>query len=382
MSRKPLASVVVLFMVFGALAAKAEYVAYSVDGSDRTPLPAAIDDIEAEHLVNLEWGDYAGRRARVGVLEVSNRSSAATFSVRGAGGSIDFSSSATGIPVDGIEAIVIDAMNRTGRFRLVERTELASVLGEQDLASSGRVAAPSGAKTGSVLGAEYLVQFVITDYQPDTEGRDIGVGGLLASKVPVLGGVKVKNREGRVGMNLRVIDATTSEITFTKQIESSIKESGLAFGGAGVIGDLGLGGFMSNYAKTPIGQAVIAGVNEAVYELVKQVGARPAEGSVVKADANEVFLNLGSDQVSIGERLSIYRKGEELIDPETGISLGGDRTMLGDVEVVRVEEKFSIARPLSLASAPERGDAVVSQAAAPTMEYASRWDPPRGRRRR
>ena len=360
----------------------ADYLAYAVDGSDRTPLPADIDGIDSEHLVNLEWGDYAGRRARVGVLEVGNRSSASTFSVRGMGGSIDFSSSNTGIPVDGIEAIVIDAMNRSGRFRLVERTELDSVLGEQDLASSGRVAKPSGAKTGSVLGAEYLVQFVITDYQPDTQGRDIGVGGLLAKKVPLLGGVKVKNREGRVGMNLRVIDATTSEITFTKQIESAIKESGLAFGGASVIGDLGLGGFMSKYAETPIGQAVIAGINKAVYELAKQVGARPAEGSVVKADPNEIFLNLGSDQVSVGERLSIYRKGEELIDPETGISLGGDRTMLGDVEIVRVEDKFSIARPVSLASAPERGDSAVSQAAAPSIEYASNWNPPGKRKRR
>ena len=36
---------------------------------------------------------------------------------------------------------------------------------------------------------------------------------------------------------------------------------------------------MSQYAKTPIGQAVIAGVNEAVFEIVGQVGARPAEGS-------------------------------------------------------------------------------------------------------
>lgn len=360
----------------------AEYVAFSAVDSDRIPLPANIDNIDAEYLVNLEWGRYSGRRARAGVLEVANQSSASTFRIRGAGGDIDFSSSATGIPVDGIEAIVIDAMNRTGRFRLVERTQLGSVLSEQDLASSGRVATPSGAKTGSVLGAEYLVQLVVTDYQPDTEGRDIGVGGLLKNKVPLLGGVKIKNREGRVGMNLRLIDATTSEITFTKQIESTIRESGLAFGGGGIVGDLGLGGFMSNFSKTPIGQAVIAGVNEAVFELVKQVGTRPAEGSVIKADATEVYVNLGADQVSVGERLTAYRKGEELIDPDTGISLGGSRSELGDLEVVRVEEKFSIARPLNVNAIPDRGDPVVSQTAPPSMEYASSWNPPGNRRRR
>ena len=186
----------------------ADYVAYSVSESgERTPLPSYIDDIEAKHLVNIEWGGYSGRRTRAGVLEVENRSSATTFSVQGYGGQIDFSSLDTGIPVDGIEAIVIDAMNRSGRFRLVERTQLGSVLDEQDLAASGRVAQPSGAATGKILGAEVLVQLEITDYQPGTSGKDIGVGGLLAKDIPLLGGVKIKNREGRLGLNLRMIDA-------------------------------------------------------------------------------------------------------------------------------------------------------------------------------
>ena len=47
-------------------------------------------------------------------------------------------------------------------------------LGEQDLASSGRVAAPSGAATGQVLGAEILVQVVITDYEEKTSGSTTG----------------------------------------------------------------------------------------------------------------------------------------------------------------------------------------------------------------
>ena len=362
--------------------AMAGYVAYSVsEGGERSPLPSHIDDIDAKHLVNIEWGDYNGRRTRAGVLDVENKSSATTFSVRGYGGQIDFSSLDTGIPVDGIEAIVIDAMNRTGRFRLVERTELGSVLDEQDLATSGRIAKPSGAATGKILGAEVLVQLVITDYQPGTSGKDIGVGGLLGKKVPLLGGVKVKKREGRLGLNLRLIDAETSEITFSKQIESVIKESGLAFGGAAIIDDLGLGGFMSQYAETPIGQAVIAGVNEAVFEIVKQVGARPAEGSVIKADAGAIYVNLGKDQVSVGERLTAYSKGEELIDPETGISLGGSRTELGEMEVTKVEEKFAIASPVNLSSLPSRGDPVVSRQAPPTMEYASSFDVP-GKRRK
>lgn len=357
--------------------AVADYVAYSVGKQDRSPLPEQVDQIATKYLLNIEWGDYSGRKARLGVLEVNNKSSSSSFTVSTAMGDVDYSDSTTGVPVNGIEAIVIDSLSQTGRFRLVERTELGGVLAEQDLAASGRIAKPSGAKTGNVLGAEYLVQLVVTDYEANTSGTDGAIGGLLKSRVPLLGGVKAGSSTGRVGLNIRLIDAETSEITFTKQIEAVIKETNFGFGGAGFGSDLALGGFLSKYSKTPVGQAVIAGVNQAVFELIKQVGAKPAEGSIVKADAMQIYTNLGQDSVAVGDRLQVLKKGEELIDPETGISLGGSTTAIGEIEVNQVQEKFSIARPVSLNGTPERGDKVVSTKIAAPLEFASRWKKPK-----
>jgi len=373
------------FSVFLALAlafagvqtAAADYVAYSVGDNEKSPLPERVDKVDTKYLLNIEWGDYAGRKARLGVLEVDNNSSTSSYTVSTMMGSVDYSASTTGVPVNGIEAIVIDSLSQTGRFRLVERTELGDVLAEQDLASSGRIAKPSGAKTGNVLGAEYLVQLVVTDYESKTSGTDKGVGGILTRKVPLLGGIKAGSSTGRVGLNIRLIDAETSEITFTKQIEAVIKETNLAFGGAGLIGDVGLGGFMSEYSKTPVGQAVIAGINQAVFELIKQVGAKPPEGSIVKADAAQIYVNLGADSVAVGDRLQVLKKGEELIDPETGISLGGSTTVMGEIEVSQVQEKFSIARPVSLSGTPDRGDMVKGTKAAAPLEFARSWKKPK-----
>ena len=364
-------------LLTAAAAAQADYVAYSIGKKEKSPLPERLDDIEAKHLLNIEWGEYSGRKARLGVLEVDNNSTSGSFTITSSMGDVDYSSSTAGVPVNGIEAIVIDSLAQTGRFRLVERTELSSVLGEQDLASSGRVAAPSGAATGNVLGAQYLVQVVVTDYETDTSGKGGGVGGLLRNRVPVLGGIKAGSSQGRVGLNIRLIDAETSEIVFTKQIESVIKETNLSFGGVGFGRDVALGGFLSSYAKTPIGQAVIAGINQGVFELIKEIGARPAEGSVVKADPGQMFINLGEDVVSVGDRLQVRRMGEELIDPETGISLGGSMTTLGEVEVSQVQEKFSIATYVSMNGDPARGDKVVAMQAAAPLEFADSWDEPR-----
>lgn len=350
----------------------AEYLAYSVSEDGKRPLPEVIDSIEAKHLLNIEWGAFAGSKSRLGVLEVDNTSTAGSFTIVGG---VGFSSSGGQVPVNGIEAIVTDTLARTNRFRLVERQQLDNVMGEQDLAASGRVAGPSGAATGNILGAEYLVQVVVTSYETGTKDSSKGIGGFLtrAAGLPTVGGVGVTSGEGVVGLNFRLINAETSEILYTRQIESVIKESGLTFGGGGVIGDLGLGGFMDEYSRTPIGQAVIAGINKGVFELVKQIGAKPASGSVVKAENNQVWLNMGQDSVAVGDQLNVMRKGEELIDPDTGISLGSSDTLLGTIEVVQVQPQFSIARTLSMSGNAARGDAVLSMKAPPTLEFADSW---------
>jgi len=364
-------------ILFFTSAASADYVAYSVGKKSKSPLPENIDNIDTKHLLSIEWGSYSGRKARLGVLEVDNNSTASSFSVTTTAGSVDYSSATTGVPVNGIEAIVIDSLAQTGRFRLVERTALGSVLGEQDLAASGRVAKPSGAATGNVLGAEYLVQVVITDYESNTSGKSGGVGGLLRKKVPVLGGIGGGKSSGRIGLNVRLIDAETSEIIFTKQIESVISETNLTFGGVGFGSDAILGGFMSSYSKTPIGQAVIAGINEGVFELIKQVGARPAEGSVVKADPSQIYTNLGSDTVSVGDSLRVMRIGEELIDPETGISLGGSMTTLGEIQITQVQEKFSIGKPTTISGPVNRGDKVLGTSVVAPLEFSETWKKPK-----
>jgi hypothetical protein len=88
-------------------------------------------------------------------------------------------------------------------------------------------------------------------------------------------------------------------------------------------------------------------------------------------------LNIGKQGVNMGDRLSVMQKGEELIDPETGISLGSSDTAMGDIEVIQVADKYSVAQWVTLKTSPNRGDRVVSQAAPPTIEYAEDWSLPK-----
>ena len=361
---------------------QSDYLAYTVGEKSEIPLPENIDGIEAKYLVSLKWGAYTGPQSRVMVLPIEdiNAEPESVVMKRKSEGEVTEEIEVTAkskVSVTEVEALVINAINQTGRFRLVERQMLGEVFKEQDLGESGRLARPSAAKVGNVLGAQYMMKVVVTDYEEDVSTRrDAGAVGVL-SKAVGLGGASVTTKESRVGMSFRLIDAETSELLFTKQIETYISESNRVFGGGIAAGGVGAIGVFTRYLKTPLGQAIIAGINKGVYELVKQIGSLPASGRVIKAEGDKVWVNIGKDVVSPGDVLRVKSKGEELIDPDTGISLGSDDTEIGTVRVSQAEEKFSVAQVVSTTGLVKRGDKVISTVLPPRIEFADRWEEPR-----
>jgi curli biogenesis system outer membrane secretion channel CsgG len=363
-----------VLLIAPQLASAQGYIAFAVTKDGEFPIPEDFDDIDDKHLIAMEWGPYAGPTRRVAVMPVDNTSSGASWSMPG-WGSYEWGS--TTVPVNGIEAMITDCMQRSGRFRLVERTEVGNVLAEQDLAAAGRTTQQSGARTGQILGAEYMVQAVITSYEPDFKGKGGGLGGIASG---VLGGAKVGKSQSMVGMNFRLVNAETSEIVFTKQVDVIVSDSQFALGGVGWGSAGALGGFVESYSKTPIGQAVMSGVNQGVLELVKQIGTAPMEGSVVQVKDNQIYINLGADAVAQGDIFQAMKPGEELIDPDTGMSLGGEATPLGQVQIATVNDKFSIGLAVDFDPTQlERGDILVSTQPPPPLNFAPTWTGPQSK---
>lgn len=361
---------------------QSDYLAYTVGEKSEIPLPENVDDIEAKYLVNLKWGTYTGPQSRVMVLPIEdiNAEPQSVVLKHKSEGKVKDEIEITAksrVSVTEVEALVINVINQTGRFRLVERQMLNEVFKEQDLGDSGRLARPSAAKIGNVLGAQYMMKVVVTSYEEGVSTKKGGGVVGVFSKAAGLGAATTTKRESLVGMSFRLIDAETSELLFTKQIESKISESNLTFGGGIIGGGVAGIGVFSKYLKTPLGQAVIAGINKGVYELVKQIGSLPASGRVIKAEGNKVWINIGKDTLSPGDVLKVKSKGEELIDPDTGISLGSDDTEIGTVRVSQAQEKFSIAEFVSITGTVKRGDTVVSTVLPPRIEFADRWEKPR-----
>ena len=133
----------------------------------------------------------------------------------------------------------------TEKFKMVERHNLDAVLGEQDLAASGRVSKSTGAKLGKVTGAQYVVVATVTAFDSNTAGTG---GGISFHGI----GVGGKHEEAYIAVDLRVIDTTTGEIEFTRTVEARSSSNGLAVG----VSRGGFGGSLGSYEKTPTGKAI------------------------------------------------------------------------------------------------------------------------------
>jgi len=81
---------------------------------------------------------------------------------------------------------------------------------------------------------------------------------------------------------------------------------------------------------------------------IKKESELNPKGKIVTVTPTTIYLNLGErDGLEKGDKVSVYREGETLKDPETGEVLGKVRARIGELEVTEVQEKFSKARRLS-----------------------------------
>lgn len=139
----------------------------------------------------------------------------------------------------------------TGVFKVVERRKLDNVLSEQDLGASGRVSKSTAAKMGKVTGAQYLITGSVSHFE-----QSGSKGGGISFKGISLGG---KKKTASLGIDIRVINATTGEIEYARTVEATSKSGGMSIG----LYRGGFGGNLGGEKKTPVGKAIRAVLIEA-----------------------------------------------------------------------------------------------------------------------
>lgn len=239
----------------------------------------------------------------------------------------------------GVAEMMVTALAETKKYTLIEREKLQAVLDEQKLGASGAVTAQTAAKIGRLLGANYIITGAITEF--GVKDSKIGVGG-LEKVLPFGGGAKVSKNTARVALDVRAIDTTSAQIVAAAKGEGS--KSSAEFKGDLSIApsfDFGKDGF----DETIIGKAARKAVDDVAAELSKKFDeAGPGAVKIIKITGSQIYINSGgADGEKEGRVYGIYRMGEEMLDPDTGESLGSEEAKVGTAKVVKVTPKYSVA---------------------------------------
>ncbi len=212
------------------------------------------------------------------------------------------------------------ALRATRKFRVLSRDKamLGAVMEEQDFAKS-RATLGDAAAAGKLRNAHYIIQPVVQDF----------VMGRSCRKIPVLEG-KYKCRDsGRIRVTAQMLDTESGQIMTTFTLESRFATGSWNQSGRG-------GG--------PAKKRFVTMVQQLGAQLADQVIAQVYPMKVVKRSGSQVILNRGQDGgLKPGQVLKVYTAGEELIDPDTGQSLGVAETYAGKVKVTRVLPKVTYA---------------------------------------
>ncbi len=250
----------------------------------------------------------------------------------------------------GMQEMMATSLIDTGQFTVLERQDLSSVMAEQDLGASGRTGAGSAAAVGQLAKAQILISGAVTEFEEKKGGEGAGIG----FKGFRIGG---SHEQAHVAINVRIYDTSSGEVLDSIRVAGSADAGGLKVG----YSNADFGGDLGGFRKTPLGEATQEAIDEAVKKIASRLKSVPWQGKLIKADATRVYINSGSEGgVSSGMEFEVYRPGEALIDPDTGLNLGTETEKVGRVRVNDVKEKFSIAEVLS-GTDLQRGDLVKSE---------------------
>lgn len=269
-----------------------------------------------------------GAKPRVAILEFKNKASNYTWNWYDAG--------------RGAQDMLVTELVKTGKYRVIEREQLAAIMREKNLSLSGDIDPKTAVKIGRMLGVEYLVTGSVTQLGTTNRGASVPGGFGLPS-------VSVRSQKAEAALDARAFSTSTGEIVWADTASGETSDASVYVAGAG--------GGASDHGKVdkilrPVVQKLAESLGKANLATTGIGGRGDASGivgKIAKADGGALYVNVGSEAgVKEGDEFNVYRVGEQIKDPDTGEVLGANETRVGRVKITSVKgPRLSMAAAIS-----------------------------------
>lgn len=213
---------------------------------------------------------------------------------------------------------LVTEMTQTRRFTVLDREYMEEFLREKSLVLSADAPVSEQMKIGEVLGVDYLLVGTITE----------GSQKQIPYTIQITGETGYDYSASFVA-DYRIMVMATRQIKWSDSVTISL-------------GDAKIKSMVPSLRPEKIQQSLLG---KAAQQIVHRAIENIYPIRVVKVQQNgELILNQGGVTVSDGEMLDVFIKGERIVDPYTGESLGSSETWAATIKIVRVIPKMSYAR--------------------------------------
>ncbi len=226
------------------------------------------------------------------------------------------------LDIDQIRSEMEASFRATRKFRVLSRDKstLKAILDEQNFAQSD-LAKGDAASKGELSNANYLIIPTVTDFKFYRSHKAL----------PNFDSKYKRRDSGLLLVNAQMLDSTSGQIVTTFSLKASFAtKQSIVNDRAGAPSSVYFSKMAKNVAAKLANQFVAA-----VYPMK----------TVKRTATGQVIINRGHDGgLKKGDVLAVFSAGEELIDPDTGESLGSSEEYIGEVKVTRINPKITFAK--------------------------------------
>jgi curli biogenesis system outer membrane secretion channel CsgG len=258
-----------------------------------------------------------------------------------------------------MRTLMAERLVGSNRFLVVEREQLARIRSEQVLNTSDEVKAGSGARRGQFIGADVILQGVITV----ANGESSRIGGVL-TRLPIPGMPRtvgnIRRHKMTVQLNYQLLDAQSSAVLRTGSAKGEAERLEYAGSTDGASGSVQRSGFRNSL----VGEAATRAMDSLANELIAgsssvRKSTVQVEGLVAAAEGDLLVMNQGYiDGLRACDSLTVFEAQGVIKDPKSGEVIDRVMKQIGTATVQQVGAKTSRVS-YQLEREPRVGDVLI-----------------------
>ena len=213
--------------------------------------------------------------------------------------------------IEGITDALVNAFTATRKFSVLDRDNEDVYALEKSLVLSEDAKRSEIAKLGQVKGTDYIVTGTIKSLNISANKRKIALSGDTFTTY-----------SASAVIDFRLLAFATRQVKFASSVRVSLSHSEIS------------GKKCQDILSLLMQKAAAQIVDRCIENIYPPL--------IVNINGNNIYLNIGGENIKKGSLYAVYSVGEKIIDPYTGESLGAEETQIATLRISEVKPKYSV----------------------------------------